>query len=187
VGSATISTGAASNYKAYNLLVLGFRNIADDNFYPVGLAGCFKHAIVSGDLAAALASPPAIGETTPNTVRSLMKEVIKTATGSLSALDVSGTIINNYGQADDVTLTLPTAAAGLSFTVILGTSVGKYFRIDPQAADKIYLDGTGGDDGEYVGIANAVAGSAISFAAFQTGAGAFDWLATSISGPWAAE
>lgn len=134
-----------------------------------------------------LSSPGAIGETTPGTIRSLIKEVVKTETGNLAAAEVSGTIINNYGQSDDVTLTLPTAASGMSFMVVCGTTVAKYFRIDSAATDLIYLDGVAGANGEYVGIASATVGAAISFVAIQTGASAYDWIATSISGTWAAE
>lgn len=133
------------------------------------------------------AVPGAIGETTPGTIRSLIKVIVKDATGSLSAVECSGTIVNNYGQSDDTTLTLPAAAAGLSFMVALGTTVAKYFRLDPQSGDKIILDGTAADDGDYVGIASAAQGAAISFVAIQTGESAYDWVATSISGTWAAE
>jgi hypothetical protein len=133
------------------------------------------------------ASPGAIGETTPATIRSLLKEVVKTSTGNLSAAEVSGTLINNYGQADDCALTLPAAASGLSCLVVCGTAVAKYLRIKGGASDKIFLDGTAGANGEYIGLAAAVQGAAVSLASFQTGAESFEWLATTISGTWEAE
>jgi hypothetical protein len=34
---AAVTTGAASNFKSYNRLVLGYRNTLSDNFYPVHL------------------------------------------------------------------------------------------------------------------------------------------------------
>ncbi len=37
VAKAAVTTGAASNFKAYNRLVLGYRNTLSDNFYPVNL------------------------------------------------------------------------------------------------------------------------------------------------------
>jgi hypothetical protein len=37
VAKASVTTGAASNFKAYNRLVLGYRNTLSDNFYPVHL------------------------------------------------------------------------------------------------------------------------------------------------------
>ncbi len=122
-----------------------------------------------------------------NRITSLIKEVVKTSTGNLSTAEVSGTIINNYGQANNVTLTLPTATSGLSFMVVLGTTVAKYFRIKANTNDKIYLDGTAGTDNYYVGIASAAIGAMISFATFQTGASSYDWVATTISGTWEAQ
>lgn len=120
-------------------------------------------------------------------ITSLISEVVKTATGNLSVAEVSGTIINNYEQANDVTLTLPTATSGLSFMVVLGTTVAKYFRIQAGTNDKIYLDGVAGSDNEYVGLASASIGAMISFATFQTGASTYDWVATTISGTWEAQ
>jgi len=122
-----------------------------------------------------------------NRITSLIEEVIKTSTGNLSTAEVSGTIINNYGQSNDVTLTLPTAAEGMSFMVVLGTTVAKYFRIKANTSDKIYLNGTAGTDNYYVGIASAEIGAMISFATFQTGASSYDWVATTISGTWEAQ
>jgi len=37
VAKAAVTTGAASNFKAYNRIVLGYRNTLSDNFYPVHL------------------------------------------------------------------------------------------------------------------------------------------------------
>ena len=37
VAKAAVTTGAASNFKTYNRLVLGYRNTLSDNFYPVHL------------------------------------------------------------------------------------------------------------------------------------------------------
>ena len=117
---------------------------------------------------------------------SKVKEIIKTATGDLTAVEISGTLINNYGQAADVVLTLPVAVSGLSFMVVCGTTVANYYRIKANTNDKIYLDGTAGADNGYVGIASAAVGATITFMAFQTGAEAYDWIATAISGNWVA-
>jgi hypothetical protein len=48
VQKAAISTGAASNFKAYNRLLLGYRNAADDAFYPEELAGVFAQMLAGG-------------------------------------------------------------------------------------------------------------------------------------------
>jgi hypothetical protein len=123
-------------------------------------------------------------------LRALIKEDVEAATDSLSVNQCSGGLINNYGHADNTILTLPAAAAGLNFTVILGTTVAKYFRILPYGAanDSIYLDGVTTGDDKYVQITSAVAGAAIQFVAFQTGATPdYDWYASTISGGWIAE
>jgi len=112
--------------------------------------------------------------------------VVKTSTGAISEAEVSGTIINNYGQIADVILTLPTAAEGLTFAVALGTTVAKYFRIKANTNDKIYFNGVAGSDNGYVGIASAVTGAMISFVSFKTGASDYDWIATTVSGVWVA-
>jgi len=120
-------------------------------------------------------------------VQGSVTEVIKTETGTLSAADVTGTILNNYGQTDDVTLTLPTAAAGLTFLCVLGTTVAKYFRLKAGTNDKIYLSGSAGADNEYVGTTSATAGASISFSTFQVDTNAWDWIAVIVSGTWVAE
>jgi hypothetical protein len=132
-----------------------------------------------------------IGSTTANTgafttLTGNHKEEIEAATDNITALQCRGSLINNFGQANDETLTLPSAAAGLNFMVVLGTGVAKYFRIDPAAGDSIYLDGATGGDGKYVGVAGATTGYAISCAAFQTGASAYDWFCSYV-GPWLSE
>ncbi|MFA5379806.1 MAG: hypothetical protein WC455_28870, partial [Dehalococcoidia bacterium] len=173
------SSGSASTSAA------GIAELATDEETVTGSAT--DKVTTPANLTAKLAAPGAIGETTPGTIRSLIKEIVKTASGNLAAAEVSGTIINNYGQTEDATLALPTAASGMSFMVVCGTTVAKFMRLDPAGTDLIYLDGVAGTDGKYVGIASAAVGAAISFVAIQTGESAYDWVATSISGTWAAE
>ena len=116
------------------------------------------------------------------------KEEVEAATDNIGAIQCRGNVINNYGQAADATLTLPTAVVGLNFTVILGTTVAKYFHLDPQAGDSIYLDGVTTGDGKYVGVPSATIGNSLSCATFQTGATPdYDWLCSTIAGAWAAE
>ena len=117
----------------------------------------------------------------------VQREVVYSATGNAAAIDMKGSIINNYGQADDAVISLPAIAKGYQFSVVLGTTVAKYYRIDPNASDSIYLDGVTTGDGKYVGVASASAGNALSCVAFQTGASAYDWYCSTVSGPWLAE
>jgi len=128
----------------------------------------------------------AIGGTTANTIRALLDEDAEPTSDTLTANQCSGGLISNYGQTDDALIQLPTIAAGYNFTSLLGTTVAKYYRIKAATNDKIYLDGVAGADNGYVGVASAAAGNCIQFVSFQTGAGAYDWMAVSVSGPWAA-
>ena len=111
----------------------------------------------------------------------------KATTGTLSASEMDGRVINNIGQAADCTITLDPSAEGLSFTVILSTTVGKFYRLTPNASDKILLDGSPGANGAYVQIASCVQGAAIQFIAFESATGVYDWLALSGPGSWQAE
>ena len=147
-------------------------------------------ASVVVDLVSELASPPAIGGTTANTIRSLIDEDVEAASDTLTANQCSGGLINNFGQDAanaDITITLPVIAAGYNFTVVLGDTQANFFRIDPNGSDSIYLDGVTTGDGKYVQIASAVKGACIQFFAFQTAAAAWDWLALTVSGAWTAE
>jgi hypothetical protein len=114
-------------------------------------------------------------------------EYVFTSDDTLTAIECTGSIINNRGQAGNITLTLPAAAEGLNFTVILGTSAAYFFRIDPDASDSIYLNGETTGDGHYVGLAAALIGAVISFVSFETGASAYDWYASTVFGAWGQE
>lgn len=101
----------------------------------------------SGDLSnCTLSTPPAIGGTTANTVQRTQK-IIDGSTGlTLSAAQVSDTIISNTGQGvADVNHALPTAAAGYHFKAIIGETQGaNYFRFTRSGSDTIIADGVTG-------------------------------------------
>jgi hypothetical protein len=110
------------------------------------------------------------------------------ASCTLAAYQCYGTIISNYGQgAGDVVINLPTAAAGLTFIAVVGTAqAANYWKLRAAANDKIYLDGAGGADNGYVGLAAPVVGNYATFFTFQTGATTWDWICKSGEGIWAA-
>ncbi|MFA6290129.1 MAG: hypothetical protein WC637_00030 [Victivallales bacterium] len=141
-------------------------------------------AVTPEGLVGKLASPGAIGGTTAGTLRYILDEDVVTSSSTLTVNQVSGALINNYGQADDTVIYLPTAAAGYNFTAIIGQTVAKYLRIRAGAADKIYLDGAAGNDSGYVYVSYTTIGNALSCVAFQTDA--YDWYCATISGAWAA-
>ena len=113
--------------------------------------------------------------------------ITKTATGDLSAAEVSGTQINNYNQADDMVLTLPTAAGGYNFLFMVSTTVAKYIAIKAGTNDKIYLAGAPGTDNQCVqhGSSTAAGASFVCFT-FQTGSSAYDWICKAGAGTWTA-
>ena len=165
--------------------------VGTDNQILTGVTGAdptFKSTI---DGVAIGGSTPAAGAFTTLTASTSLtapfKEEIESATDNVSAAQCYGSVINNYGQSDNATLTLPAAAVGMHFTVILGTTVAKYYRLDPNANDYIILDGVASTDGKYVGVASATIGGTISFRSVQTGASEYNWVAYTSTGAWAAE
>lgn len=114
-------------------------------------------------------------------------EQVIASTGSMSRSQARSGQINNYGQTNDTNVTLPAAAKGYAFDVVLGTTVAKYFRLTAGAGDAIYLDAVSCGDGKYVGTASATVGAALSCRTFQTGASAYDYYCATISGSWACE
>lgn len=106
----------------------------------------------------------------------------------LTAANVSGTQISNYGQgAADVFLMLPTAAAGYSFIMSVGTAqAANHWCVEADASDKIYLvaaAGTiaGGDDGAAACFTVAEVGQSAVCYTIQTGASAYDWVCKAIA------
>jgi hypothetical protein len=86
--------------------------------------------------------------------------VVDAATGlSLSAAQVSGTLITNTGQGvNDINNTLPTTAEGYHFTALVGEAQGaKYWRFTAATGATMCLDGTCGKD--YVSIAAPTQGA----------------------------
>ncbi len=121
-------------------------------------------------------------------MRGGISEICQPTSDSLTAEELKGTIINNYGQGAANNLqSLPTAAEGMSFLVICGTAqAANYFRFQADTNDKIYLDGVAGADNGYVTIAAPVVGSVILLYTFRTGETSYDWFANTVSGAWAA-
>lgn len=114
-------------------------------------------------------------------------EVTKDATGTLSATEMIGGVVNNYGQTDDATIALASMVSAKSFVVITGTTVAKYWRLDPDGSELIYLDGSSCGAGKYVGVASVAAGYVLSCRSFQTGASAYSLYCSAVTGPWACE
>ena len=101
------------------------------------------------------------------------------ATGTLSVDNMSGTIISNYGQTVENTITLDTCVDELNFLFqIEATGVGDV-HIKAGSTDKFYFDGVALDDGDKITCTAPAIGDYIAIWVIQTGASSFDWLAES--------
>ena len=110
-------------------------------------------------------------------------EVVKSGTGSLTAAECSDTFISNYGQSAEMTLTLPDAAAGLSFLFTVITT-GNAIHLKAGSYNRIYLDGVALNVGNKVSCSSPSAGDCIVFFTFKTGASTYDWIANTQAGTW---
>ena len=109
-------------------------------------------------------------------------EVDGSASGSLTAAQVSSTIITNRGQAaSDVALTLPTAAAGYAAVFTVGTAQSNKWGVQAGTNDKIYLIAaagtvTAGSDNGYARMTAAQVGQSFACWTFQVGTSEWDWM-----------
>lgn len=105
----------------------------------------------------------------------------------LTAAQVTGSQISNYGQADvDTYLIAPTAADGMDFVATVGTARAKKWCFEAAANDLIYLIGadgtiTAGSNGDAVCFDNAVVGQAFTCWTIKTGSSAWDWSCKAIA------
>jgi hypothetical protein len=118
----------------------------------------------------------------PLSVQARQATITQASTDTLAGAECTGQTITNYGQSAANTQTLPAAAAGLHGQVVIATAGQGAFHLKAGSGDKIYLDGVALDDGDKVSLAAPAVGDTFSFAAFQTGALAWDWMVWSTIG-----
>lgn len=111
-----------------------------------------------------------------------ISNVTKASTDILTTTQVRGSIVSNYGQTATNTLTLPTAAAGYNFIVVVSTAGAGALNIKAGTNDKLYLDGTALDDADKATLTTPAVGNTLTCFTFQTGASAYDWICTSGGG-----
>ena len=125
-----------------------------------------------------------IGETTPSTIRGYPKRITKTETGSLSLAECSGTVVSNYGQTAEMTLTLPSAADQINFKFEVVTT-GFAIYLKAAANDKFYHDGVALDDADKIGLASPAVGDHVWIEGMRSGETTYDLRSTSGIGAWA--
>lgn len=113
----------------------------------------------------------------------LRTQVNAPATRILTAQEVSGTIITNYGQeAADVVITLPPATEGYSFTAIAATAQPKNAWIFQAANGGSYIYVNGSTLKSSVRLSPATIGASMQCTAF-TGT-FYGWSCSKLSGSW---
>lgn len=111
-------------------------------------------------------------------------EVNLGATRSLSASEVSSTVVNNYSQTTTAVYTLPTAAAGYNFLFNVASGVAATAKFAPATGEKFYFDAAAAlTAGSGVISANPLTvGDSIAFSTFRIGAAAWAWLVKTVRG-----
>ena len=138
-----------------------------------------------------MAAPGAIGETTPNTIRSKFKEINKSACNvTLTAAECSDTLITNWGwnaTADQIFI-MPASVAGLKFKFenCVTDATADIYWDTPGSTTQVILDGTACGDGNRTWTENATAYESFVSHTISTNASAtaFDWVDDSINGVW---
>ena len=120
-----------------------------------------------------------IGTTgTPGTLKGLNDEIIKSSSGTLTATECSGGIINNYGQLVANTQTFPTGLKGFNGVCVISKSDAGSFALKANETNRIYLNGASlGVNGKAI-ILNPAIGNSLSFISFQTATEIYDYLIT---------
>jgi hypothetical protein len=170
-----IDSGNSGPKVKNNSNVLEVRNNADDDYLPVK-ASSFKTA----SFTLTVDQTKSVSDKQDK----LIPFVTQASTDTLTADEVSGTIISNYGQVAANTQTLPTAAEGYNFIAQISTTGAGAFHIKAGPSDYIIFDGTVLDDGDKVSCAAPALGDYITFWTIQTGAAEWQWMASSGNGTW---
>jgi hypothetical protein len=108
-------------------------------------------------------------------------EVVVASNASLNAANVSGTILNNYGQNATANITMPAAAAGYSFIAAIGTAYNAPWTLQ-FATNTVILNGT--PNITNVGANNQSVGSRLVCQTIKTGASTWTWICSALAGTW---
>ena len=151
--------------------------------YSLSKVKAYIEALTSLNFTGALTGTSA---TFSGTVSAGIPRVEKPAGGTLTAQQCMGCLVDTKGQTDDATLKLAPIAEGMHGTLVIETTVAKYYRLDPQDTEIIRFDDTVLTAGYYVGMASAVAGGKLVFMAEYSGT-TLIWDVRTVSGSFAAQ
>ena len=116
-------------------------------------------------------------------LRCRIDTIYKPESDTLTAKDLSGTNISNFGQGESVDNTQTLCACGPGFSAafkIVEVGAG-YFYLAPDSSDKIYIDNVALDDGDRAAVAAPESGAIHTFIieSFKDDDGTYNWALTS--------
>jgi len=105
---------------------------------------------------------------------------------TLTAKEAYRTLINSYGRGEAQTVTLPAAAAGMTFIALVGTQHNSAWKIQRAGSDTITWSAGGTDTANktYFQETNQAVGARVSCITYKTGASAWTWLCEAVTGTW---
>ncbi|NPU84367.1 MAG: hypothetical protein HPY65_07745 [Syntrophaceae bacterium] len=190
VSAGSITTGAASNILAYNRLVLGYRNAASDDFYPVYLNAPIKYStsatVNTGTATDEAVTPDALAGSNLGTKEIYFQVVAPTTDcaqyafamsspipSSLAGMNLVG-VLAGVGTQPGTTGTMA-VTLGRNRPVTLGDSTTQFDITRPGAPDanttRYTYDGTGTDPGISSSAASLQVNDGISIQAQNFAAG----------------
>lgn len=106
------------------------------------------------------------------------------STGTLTTAQVNNSIIDNFGQTAESTITMPTASDKMAFIYQISTTAGGAVHLKAGADDKFYLDGVALDNADKISLDSPSVGDCATIWTFQTGSTSYDWVAASGPTSW---
>lgn len=114
-----------------------------------------------------------IGDGTATRAVAFADEILAPSTVTLTAAQLYGSRINNYGQTAIATITLPTAAEGMDTVFVFGTATSATYTVQATGANAMYYSGA---TAAGVRIEAPAVGNFFVLYSFKTGASAWSWI-----------
>lgn len=114
-----------------------------------------------------------VGDGTATRAMAFADEILAPATVTLTAAQLYGTRVNNYGQTAIATITLPTVAEGMDTVFVFGTATSATYSVQATGANAMYYSGA---TSAGVRIAAPAVGNFFVLYSFKTGASAWSWI-----------
>ena len=103
-----------------------------------------------------------------------LRESFPLSPSKLAITQLTGALINNYGQTGQNVQELPSCVSGLQGRFLFATAANKAFHLRTQGGDHFYIDGVLSSSRE-IAIATPAVGDSFSFCSFKSGEDSYDW------------